>query len=197
MNYVPAGDVSDGGDFDDDNNSKNVKPNEDEARRSVLEMLPGENGQDFRSHTDLVLRTYEKYVELARLKHPELSDADQLMDAFRMLSEERSQGAQSSNEVLRDAEYYAMCQASVADGDYGMQTLCALGAGYDSLKLVALGLKAAGFPTMEHALRANKDSPLSMPGRGSEFAIRGLLAGWLKTSNRSSSGNRVSPGAFP
>ncbi len=136
-----------------------------------LRMLD-ENG----SPDDEVVRLINSYLEKAFSEVGELSVGDRLGKAFLLASNDRETKS-TTDEELRNAERYLYGLAVGAHKDVA-NTVAIVGSPlYEGLKFLAHGLKDAGMPSMENAMRAT-DRPTSQPSIAAlRWADKGLKAG--------------------
>lgn len=134
--------------------------------------LLDENG----SADDEVIRLINSYLEKAFSEAGEFSVGDRLGKAFLLASEDRETKS-TMDEQLRNAERYLYGLAVGAQRDLGSTAAIAGSPLYESLKYIAHGLKDAGLPAMEKAMRAT-DKPSSKPSLSAiRWGSKGIKTG--------------------
>lgn len=149
---------------------------------------PGELDQNRRSdtsHTSEVMRKYYDAIRKAKKEMPDGSYEDHINKAYLDLADDRnSSKSAAADEALRDAEYFAMCEAAALAGDGLMAVACQGGlAFYDFLKLAAQALSAIGLSDVEKAMRTS-NLPTSRPGLGSVYGYMGFVQGTAERRRR-------------
>jgi hypothetical protein len=106
----------------------------------------------------------------------EIAVSTRIQSALEKVTAKRNEKGMSTDEVLRDAEYYlhGLYGASARDWSHIGPTLGA--PVYNAFKWAALRCRDAGFPELEKKMRTQPDNPVSEPG-GTDWAYRGLKDG--------------------
>lgn len=107
----------------------------------------------------------------------EIKTSTRIQSALAQVTAARDEPGHSTDESLRDAEYYlhGLYGASARDWAHAYGAL--LAPAYNAVKWAAFRCKDAGRPELEAFLRTNPANPVSAPG-GAVWAHRGLRDGW-------------------
>ena len=107
----------------------------------------------------------------------EIEISTRIQSALAKVTAKRDEPGMSTNEVLRDAEYYlhGLYGASARDWSHIAPTVGA--PLYNAVKWAAIRCRDAGFPELEKIMRTQPGNPVSEPG-GTDWAYRGLKDGF-------------------
>jgi hypothetical protein len=141
-------------------------------------------------HDQMVISEINAQLDAAFKRPGDIDLATRIQFALAKVTAKRDEPGKSTNEELRDTEYYlhGLYGASAKDWKHIGP---ALGVPvYNAFKWAALRCSDAGFPELEKRMRTQPNNPISEPG-GTVWAYRGLKDG-LPQDGKQSIGPRPS-----
>lgn len=128
-------------------------------------------------HDRKVATEIKTQLDTAFKKAGQINVATRIQTALRKVTDRRDEPGMSTDQMLRDAEYYFHGLYGAAEKDWDHITP-ALGAPiYNAMKWVALRCRDLGIPEFEQWMRTQPGNPVSEPG-GTAWAYRGLRDGF-------------------
>jgi hypothetical protein len=128
-------------------------------------------------HDRKVSAEIKSQLDTSFKKVGQIDVATRIQSALAKVTEKRDQPGMSTDEVLRDVEYYFHGLYGAAARDWNHITP-ALGAPvYNAMKWAAVRCRDLGIPDFERWMRTQPGNPVSEPG-GTAWAYRGLRDGF-------------------
>ena len=129
------------------------------------------------AHDRSVATEVRRQLDTSFKKPGQIDIATRIQSALARVTEKRDKPGMSTDEVLRDAEYYFHGLYGAAARDWKHITPAIGAPAYNAMKWAALRCRDLGIPEFEQWMRTQPGEPVSEPG-GTVWAYRGLRDGF-------------------